>query len=239
MTQHYPIAFSRVVHEAWTRHCDGMVRREESYACSVVRGVVFAGGSESEEEWDSVAVLAFKDPSFTAAVERRGIPARKQNLATVARYQTLALPLSCVASIVFAIVGGIVAGLIAATISVAGFIAATISVIGSSLNIMSPFPPGGLPTMQCDTWDEFLAVVQKHFGHDCPCPPNSAIALLLDDIEKNPHLAWCIMNGPYRAARNDGRDVRLHLHGARHSEIYAVKDHRKHVEEICDELPLG
>ena len=124
-----------------------------------------------------MAVLAFKDPSFNAAVERRGIPARKQNLATVARYQTLALPLTCVARIVLAIVGGIVAGFLAATGIVAGVLAATSSVIGFSVSIMAPFPPGGLPTIQCNTWNEFLAAVQKYFGHDCPCPPNSAIAL--------------------------------------------------------------
>jgi len=73
-----------------------------------------------------VAVLALKDPSFNAAVERRGIPARKQNLAITARHQTLALPLTCVARIVLAIVGGIVAGLTAATISTIGFSRKTI-----------------------------------------------------------------------------------------------------------------
>ena len=203
MAQHYPTAFSRVAHGAWKRHCDDMERGEESYACSVVRGVAFAGGSQSEEEWDSVAALAFKHPSLIAAVERRGIPARRQNLATVARYQTLALPLTCVARIVPAIAGGIVAGFLAATGIVAGFIAAIISVIGFSVSIMAPFPPGGLPAIQCNEWNEFLAAVQKYFGHDCPCPPNSAIALLLNDTERNAHLAWCIMSGLYRAARND------------------------------------
>ena len=43
MTQHYPTAFSRVVHEAWKRHCDDMERGDAPYAFSAVRGVVFAG----------------------------------------------------------------------------------------------------------------------------------------------------------------------------------------------------
>ena len=132
---------------------------------------------------DSVAVLAEGDQVFALAIQRRGTPARIQALASVARYQNLALQLTRIVRIVLAVAVGIVACLIAATTVL----------LGKSVKEMAPLPPGDPPQVVCENWEKFLSAVRTYFGWEIPCPPNSVISLFANDPDRSPQHAWALM----------------------------------------------
>ena len=159
---------------------------------------MFAGVFESDDEdRESVAILASRDPVFAAAVERRVPLARLENLATPrARLENLATRarLECLATIAGLVGLASVARIVLATIcgAIATWIAAAVAFCRRRREAM-PLPQFPRREIVCNTWDDFVREVQIFFGPKIPFPDTSDLSMFVMDEAATPQLAWRFM----------------------------------------------